>query len=79
MTSPADRQVEALADVDRIARALHEAVRPAWPWPSTSFALSMWRGVVHELLVRDVIRVGARPNAQRPLEGQTRLEEFLDE
>jgi hypothetical protein len=78
MMSPADRQAQAVADVDRIARALYEVVRPQWPWPSASVAQQKWRGYVRELLTRDVIRVGARPSVEQPIKGQTRLEEFLD-
>jgi hypothetical protein len=90
-TSPAATQAEALADIDRIARAFHDAyehLAPAYdyetrdesavPWEQVPTRnVSLMQAVVASLLAQDVIRVGARPHVEMPIEGQTRLEDFL--
>lgn len=62
--SPADRQIQALEDVERIARA----------WEDAHGRLGI-RAAVTELLHRDIIRVGHRPKVERPLEGQMTIDE----
>jgi hypothetical protein len=70
MPSPADAQIEAIADVERITRAfvVETGLNPANA-----------RRAVERLLRQDVIRVGRRPNVERPMEGQVSLlEEVCD-
>lgn len=87
--SPADRQVEANGDVERIARELCASLNRAYGdtvtqldnmgeyWDTDTFAdlREKWLSVARDLLKRDVIRVGHRPNSERPIEGQTTLED----
>lgn len=78
---PADQQIEALEDVERIAREMyHEDLRrprqgveiiAASPWRMLDEEeRESWRAMVRNLLHKDVIRVGHRPNVERPMEGQ---------
>lgn len=81
MPSPADRQAEANEDVERIARELFDSFNDALGnhrivWQATGECLrDAWRSVARDLLLRDVIRVGRRPNVERPMEGQTTIDD----
>jgi hypothetical protein len=81
--SPADRQVEAREDVERLAREFYRAFVAAG-----AYALDPWEGIgdklrdyyrtaVTDILHRDVIRVGRRPKRERPMTDQMRFEEQL--
>lgn len=80
--SPADRQVEANDDVERIAREAFCAMRSAHPgashveWAALPDSVKApWRMMVRGLLQRDLIRVGARPQAAPPpMDGQVELD-----
>jgi hypothetical protein len=75
MQSSADRQVEALEDVERIAHALYEEVN-GWPWKGSGDGTQEhWCTCVRALLHRDVIRVGHRPVVQKPMTDQMIFEE----
>lgn len=68
--SAVDGQVQAEKDVQRIARALDEEVRRWGPRYGT---------VVRNLLHRDVIRVGRRPQVgAAPMRGQTTIDEVME-
>jgi hypothetical protein len=86
MASPADRQVEAREDVERLARELYHAFKAARPfghsgmpvWEDLEDAFQVYyRAVVTDILHRDVIRVGHRPNRERPMTDQMRFEEQI--
>jgi hypothetical protein len=69
--SPADRQVEAREDVKRIEcefNLAHHRIHDYGP----EFEIGP---VIQELLHRDVIRVGRRPSGERPMEGQTTIDD----
>lgn len=88
--SPAERQAEARADVERIARAFHETyerLAPAHGYKTREASAVAWenvpeqnadlmRAVVSVLLAADVIRVGQRPVAERPMAGQTTIDDY---
>lgn len=75
LPSPAQQQADALADVRRITHEMRQAMTRA----STRGANldDIIRTALTELLHRGVIRVGERPNVERPMEGQTTIEEQL--
>lgn len=93
MATPADRQVEANEDVERIAREVTDTLLRAFfggghpdadeiddrhiTWRALApDQKDATRGAVRELLLRDVIRVGHRPQKGRdPMRGQTQFEE----
>lgn len=83
MNSPADEITQALALVDHIAQEVYEAERrqpntSRLPWGAMNRTVhDAYRAVVIDLLERDVIRVGKRPQIERPLEGQTTIDEQL--
>lgn len=69
--SPADRQAEAQGDLKRIEREFnlaHSRIHGYGPEFDTG-------PVIEELLHRDVIRIGRRPSAERPMEGQTTIDD----
>lgn len=83
--SPADRQKEALDDIERIAHAAYDAFltlvtagRPAKWEEVDDTTRSCYRVMVRRLLDGDVIKVGKRPNVERPLKGQTTIDDQLD-
>lgn len=87
--SPADRQVQANEDVERLAWEMYCALNRAYLddrptkiefWGSEVFAdmRERWKAVALDLLHRDVIRVGHRPNAERPMEGQIEIDPMSD-
>lgn len=82
MASPADRQREAQADLERITHALYDALtlhveRKLDPWPAIPEGLRMsYRAAVAELLHRDLVRVGQRPSVEAPMTGQTAFDPF---
>jgi hypothetical protein len=79
MASPADVQAQANEDVERIASALCETIRPFGMWAHLpEGGREVWRAWVRDLLERDVIRVGRRPDkGEPPMEGQTTIEDVL--
>lgn len=88
MPSPADRQAEAIADVERIGEQIyyawvraphpHLAILAACPWRHLDEEeREAYRTMARGLLERDVIRVGKRPEADPQLEGQTTIDEQL--
>jgi hypothetical protein len=82
--SPADRQAQANEDVERIAEAAYDLVRAPWRWddsttPLSEHAREQWRGYVRSLLLRGIIRPGLRPPLAPPLEGQTTIDEVIDD
>lgn len=86
MPSPATKQAEALADVERVAQATYEAVREqrglghGLPWEEIGERMQVfWRAVVTDLLHRDVIKVGRRPEPVEQLAGQVTIDDQLDE
>lgn len=74
-------QAEAIADVDRIAQEIYETGRrmsgPGWlPWRSMDHRVhDQHRRMVRDLLLRDVIRIGNRPIAEPPMEGQLSIDD----
>lgn len=86
--SPADRQAQAKADVERIAEAFYTAGNEALfeeigansrRWNAlTETERRFYRRTVEKLLTRGVIRVGERPVVEAPMAGQTTIEEQLD-
>lgn len=92
MATPADRQVEANADVERISQEVTDTLLRGFfgggedaeeidPEHISWRALApdqkeATRAAVRELLLRDVIRVGHRPQkGPAPMRGQTQFEE----
>lgn len=82
MPSPADKQAEALADVERVAHATYEAVREhrglgsGDSWEEVGDRMQVfWRAVVTDLLHRDVIKVGRRPEPVAQLAGQITIDD----
>lgn len=81
MPSPADREVQARADLERIAGQMYEEMAigdmgDLFPRFETipEHVQSKWRRVARNLLTRDVIRVGKRPDAgPAPMAGQTSI------
>lgn len=77
MLSSAEKQAEAIADVERIAGKFYEAVgRHGWNDIGDELR-ERYRGAITELLHADVIRVGRRPHVDRPMTGQTRIDDDL--
>jgi hypothetical protein len=81
VASPADREAEARADVERITKALFEEFEAVGGNPGCRFedcgerVKSQWRTTVRMLVIRDVIRVGKRPSATAQMAGQTSLDD----
>ncbi len=81
--SPADRQAEALEDVDRIwgaytticLRIMRERITAS---AEDADLDSVGRAAIYELLTIDIIRVGARPHKPPSLQGQTNLIDELE-
>lgn len=69
MASPADQIAEARRDVARIGMALQDALDKQ----GIELTLVSLERALTELMHRDVIRVGARPNPERPMEGQLEM------
>jgi hypothetical protein len=83
MPSPADREAEARADVERIAKAMFESMRVASGFGEKAWERipehlrKPWRMTARALLQREVIRVGKRPTSgPPPMAGQTTLDEW---
>jgi hypothetical protein len=81
VASPADREVEARADLERIASQMYEEMAsgsmgdgfPRWG-EIAECVQTTWRRVARNLLTRDVIRPGRRPaSVPAPMAGQTAL------
>jgi hypothetical protein len=74
VASPADREAEARADLERVTKALFEEFEAVAGNPGSRFedcgerVKSQWRTTVRMLIIRDVIRVGKRS-------GQTSLDD----
>lgn len=89
MASPADREVQAREDVDRIARHFHahyEELAPQFGWVTRKDSAVPWdevpaenrelmRAVVTRLLLADVIRIGQRPATVDQMFGQTSIDD----
>jgi hypothetical protein len=82
MPSPADREAEARADVERIAKAMFESMRVASGFGEKAWERipehlrKPWRMTARALLQREVIRVGKRPTSgPPPMAGQTTLDD----
>jgi hypothetical protein len=88
MPSPADREAQARADVDRIARAMWASFVALGPeygtvgesqlydWEqATQSSRDLWHGVVRRLLTMGVIKVGERPPTVDQMPGQTSIDE----
>jgi hypothetical protein len=82
VASPADREAEARADVERIAASMFEEMREASGFgPRDWLAVHeeirrTWRAAARRLLIKDVIRVGKRPaTGPPPMVGQTTLDD----
>ncbi len=73
MQSAAQKQVEVIADVERISRALYAHLQPSLGTQESC------RRIVTDLLRRDVIRVGHRPNVERPIVGQGTFSEVMED
>lgn len=87
--SPAERQAQATEDVERITRRFHETyerLAPEHGYETRRESAKLWeevpeqnanlmRAVVQSLLHEDVIRVGNRPEAERPMTGQTTIDD----
>lgn len=71
--SPADRQAEALSDIKRLTYQMRQAMTRA----STRGRKldEVIEAALLDLLHRDVIRVGARPSVERPIDGQITIED----
>lgn len=79
MPSPADRQSEAHAEVERIAQAMYERIRVPLVWAHAPVVMKEeWRGHVRALLLASVIRPAKREPVEPPITGQTTIEEQLD-
>lgn len=78
MASPADREVEARADLERIASQMYEEMASGFMgdgfarWEKISENVrTSWRRAARNLLTRDVIRPGKRPaSTPAPMAGQ---------
>jgi hypothetical protein len=85
--SPTDRQLQAIADVERIAEEWYESYQArslllrtltiAWRDLDPRVRLLMC-ATVKELLERNVIQVGHRPKVERPLVGQMEIGDVVD-
>lgn len=80
MATEAEKLTEAQEDVERIAADLFGSMMrrgflPEQTWLDASdMVKDYWRGIVTELLHRDVVRVGRRPQrGDPPMDGQTEL------
>lgn len=80
MASPADRQAEANAEVERIAAALYDEIRRPLEWAYAPVALrEKWIGHARFLLLNGDIRPPKREPVDPPMTGQTTIEEQLSE
>lgn len=83
MPSPADREVQARADLERVAGQMYEemaslSMGDLFPRFETvpECVQSQWRQVARNLLTRDVIRVGKRPDTgPAPMTGQMAIDQ----
>jgi hypothetical protein len=80
MPSSAEEVTQAQEDVERITGELYEAFMRWWDAPNVTWrdapedVRTRWCAMTTELLHRDVIRVGRRPQrGERPMTGQTSL------
>lgn len=75
--SPAQQLAEARQDINRLTFELRQAMTRA---SIGSRKLDdILRAALTDLLHRDVIRIGSRPEVDEPIPGQTTIEEQLDE
>jgi hypothetical protein len=78
--TPAQRQADANAEVERVAAALYTEVWNSWPWEQIAEERRQaWRAHARNLLASGVIRPGLRERVEPPMQGQTTIEEALDE
>jgi hypothetical protein len=82
VASPADREAEARADVERIAASMFVEMRDASGFGARDWSdipediRKVWRAATRRLLIKDVIRVGKRPaTGPPPMVGQTTLDD----
>jgi hypothetical protein len=85
VASPADRELQAREDLERVTVSIYDALRaeidpgdgvrvlPLDELPGEEQA--RWRRAVRGLLIRDEIRVGKRPSVPVQMAGQTTLDE----
>lgn len=85
MARAVDEQAQAQQDVERIAkgyyemaqaihREIHRGMLPTWQQLSET-ERGIYRECTRRLLKADVIRVGARPSVERPMEGQVSIKD----
>lgn len=75
--SPAQQLADARRDIARLTYELRQAMTRA---SLTDRKLDdILRAALTDLLERDVIRVGTKPDVHEPLPGQTTIEEQLDD
>lgn len=74
--SPADRQVEVNAQVERATKALYEEIRRPWKWDGvTEWAKDDWRRHVRRVVEQGALSLPPLPAVDRPMEGQLTIDE----
>lgn len=77
--SPAQRQAEANAEVERIAHALYEVLWSPSKWEALQEEhRKTWRGYVITLIRDGVIAPVPRPKSEPPMTGQTEIGDFIE-
>lgn len=84
MANRTDELAQAIADVERLAKGYYDEAQALYTETYAGKALPAWeqltegerevyRECTRRLLKADVIRVGARPSVERPMEGQVSI------